>query len=1170
MQKLRKALVISVMTFTVLSMCVVAAPKVEAAAVAGDLIKMNGLSSVYFLAADGKRYVFPNESTYFSWYGDFSGVVTIPQAELESYPLGKNITVRPGTKLVKITTNPNVYAVTPGGVLVKVPSEATATTLFGANWAKRVIDISDAFFTNYTIGSGEVSATAYPAGSLVKFGTSPDVFYIAADGKAQKIATESAFLANRFKWNDIVTATITAPTAGADITAAVTTLTDTSSGAGGAAGAGTGLTVALSASTPVSASVPQDGARVPMAKVNLTASNDGNVTVNSITVKRTGLSTYGQMSKVWAEKEGVLVASKKSVNSNDEAILTFSPALVITSGTTVTLDLIATLLEATGNIGVGIQNASAISTNGAAVSGSFPINGNLMSPINYKLVRLSLTSTDPTYSVKVGDEKAEIGKFEIGFNTYDSATAKDVTLKSVMLKNNGVEDLAGTAMNFYLEYNGDKVSESAVVNGRYVTFYFPAATGLDLLKDDSSKIFYVKADIIGKENSDTGSYDFTLNKSTDIDAFEKATGFGINVYTSSSNNTLADGVNISAASIAAGVITVSKKSTSPSDTTIIKGSDNTVLIANIRADEAITADGIKVVYGSTTTASTVDQFENVRVYLNGILLDSFDPTASGIGLSTQTLDSALTLNKGDNEIKVMAKAKTTATANSAFFAKLDSASVLSSMNPEYVSSGNAVDTTDISGTATGGFFTVQGAVLATVRNDGYSDGKSIVQGSNDVSLGKFALKATNDTIKVTSISLGANASSTLPSSIFDAKIFVDGVQVGNTVDFGNSGATFTSLNFFINKDATKNIEFKASFDSAAIGGFKATTTINAQDSRGVAIATGNTASTITLALKAAGSLTVALGGDSPAAALLAATASEQEIAQYKFTAVDDSATLTEINFANTSSSTAVDVTSDADPRVSAIKLYDGTTLIDQTQLVSGLGTFNVGSKVVVPANGTKTLSVKVVLNEISNDAAATNKELRFALKDVKFKSSAGTVNGPQTENDIANLFRIRKTIPTVALQNLPNTLLTSGDFAVSKFTVTANASGDVSLHKVVLTYATSTSLVTVAGMDNAVTVNGATKAVTSVLDTGAKTLTVTFSSDEVISAGTSKTFEIYATLGVSGSGSESFTTKIVKDSTYGTTGSFEWSDGASVSAPTYSNGTNVPGLTTNTQTISKN
>ncbi|MEA3450145.1 MAG: hypothetical protein U9Q85_04210, partial [Patescibacteria group bacterium] len=142
MNKLRKAIVVGVMTMTVLSMSVVVAPEAGAVAQAGDLIKMDGLSSVYYLAADGKRYVFPNEKTYFSWYSDFSSVVTIPQSELEGYALGANVTVRPGTKLIKITTDPKVYAVEPDGNLVHVPDEDTAETLWGTDWATRVIDIA--------------------------------------------------------------------------------------------------------------------------------------------------------------------------------------------------------------------------------------------------------------------------------------------------------------------------------------------------------------------------------------------------------------------------------------------------------------------------------------------------------------------------------------------------------------------------------------------------------------------------------------------------------------------------------------------------------------------------------------------------------------------------------------------------------------------------------------------------------------------------------------------------------------------------------------------------------------------------------------------------------------------------------------------------------------------
>jgi hypothetical protein len=1169
MNKLRKAITVGVMVMTVFSMFGFNAN--AAAPQAGDLIKMDGLSTVYFLGNDGKRYVYPHSSVFFTWHKDFSGVVTVSPSELASYPLGSNVVMRAGTKLVKITTDPSVYAVEPNGVLRKIQSEADAIALYGSSWAKRVVDVADSFFTNYTVGTPLTSGQV-PAGSLVKNANSASVYYF--DGTNYRtISSESAFNANRFDFANVITRT-SAITAGGNAITTAEVAYDAQGGSQGTVVTGSGLTASLSAATPAGVSVPKNGARVPMAKVNLTAANDGAITINSITVKRIGLSSYSNIDKVWAEKDGVIVASKKSMNSNDESILTFSPALTVNAGQTVALDLIASLTGTNaGTIGLSIASASAVSASAASISGSFPINGNLMSPTTYDVVNLAVTNTTVgTTTVKVGDEKVELGKFELGFN----GTAKDVTVKSVMLKNNGVEDLAKATMNLYLEQAGNKVSTSYTVDGRFVTFYF--ANGLDLLKDDSSKIFYLKGDVIAKENTASNSFTFVLNKSTDLVAYEKATGFGVNVYDNTSGSTAADGKTISNVTIDAGAISVSKKSTSPSDTTIVKGTDNTVLLANVRADEAITADGLKISYTQSTTTT---QFENARVYVNGILLDSFDLDATTTPfVVVKSIDSTFTLNKGDNLVEVKVKAKTTAVAASSIKFVLSGDNMFTGMNPEYVVSGNSVSGS-MSGTATGAIFTVQGASLQTVRNDGYADGKIIVRGASDISLGKFTIKATNDEVKVTSIQLGANATTTPvnANSISDMKLFVDGVQTGNVVDFGSTGANFSSLNFTIAKDSTKNIEIKGAFDTSATGGFETLMTVNSQDSRGTSIVSGNTASTTKFVVVSQGSLNVELGGNTPAAAMLAAKSVEQEVAQFKFTAVNDEASLTELNVINTaidttniSSTTAASSTADA--RIAAIKLYDGATLIDSFVPVSGAGKFTItNDKVKVLANQSKTLSIKVVLNNIDNDAAATGKDIHLGITTLKFKSSNGTENtqGANGANGIlANNFRVRKTVPTVALMSLPTTVLTAGDQVISKFTVTADANGDVTLSQIVLTTATSSNAtITALTATDSIKVNGAYKTASSTPTFAGNKLTIGFATPEVISAGTTKTFEVMANLAVSGANTESVTTKLVEDTDYTTGTNFVWSDGASVTAFTWANGYRVPGLTTATQVLSK-
>lgn len=131
---------------------------VPAACASASLVKSKSATAVYYCGANGKRYAFPNERVYFTWYADFKNVKTITDAELASLPLGGNVTYRPGVRLLKLESIPNVYAVEKGGVLRWIQSSTVAAQLYGSNWAKKVDDLSDAFFTNYRVGDPILSA----------------------------------------------------------------------------------------------------------------------------------------------------------------------------------------------------------------------------------------------------------------------------------------------------------------------------------------------------------------------------------------------------------------------------------------------------------------------------------------------------------------------------------------------------------------------------------------------------------------------------------------------------------------------------------------------------------------------------------------------------------------------------------------------------------------------------------------------------------------------------------------------------------------------------------------------------------------------------------------------------------------------------------------------------
>lgn len=127
----------------------------------GSLIKLecppyagvnDACRAVYFVGSDNKRHAFSHSKIYFSWYTDFGTVQSVNGVTMSSFMIGKNMGYRPGVRLVKFTSSPVVYAVSSNNMLRAITSEAVAKNLYGAGWAKKIDDISDAFMGDYQFG----------------------------------------------------------------------------------------------------------------------------------------------------------------------------------------------------------------------------------------------------------------------------------------------------------------------------------------------------------------------------------------------------------------------------------------------------------------------------------------------------------------------------------------------------------------------------------------------------------------------------------------------------------------------------------------------------------------------------------------------------------------------------------------------------------------------------------------------------------------------------------------------------------------------------------------------------------------------------------------------------------------------------------------------------------
>ena len=71
---------------------------------------------------------------------------------LQALPSASRVTYKPGVRMVKFPSHPQVYAVEKGGVLRWIASEALAAQLYGPAWNKMIDDLPEVFHADYYFG----------------------------------------------------------------------------------------------------------------------------------------------------------------------------------------------------------------------------------------------------------------------------------------------------------------------------------------------------------------------------------------------------------------------------------------------------------------------------------------------------------------------------------------------------------------------------------------------------------------------------------------------------------------------------------------------------------------------------------------------------------------------------------------------------------------------------------------------------------------------------------------------------------------------------------------------------------------------------------------------------------------------------------------------------------
>ncbi len=791
---------------------------------AGDLIKASG-AAVYFYAADGKRYTFPTQSTYTTWFTGFGKVKTITDDELSAIDLAGNVVVRPGTKLVKITTVKKVFAVGAKGMLYHVADEPTAKALFGDNWAKRVTDVPDGFWTNYTDSGVALTGTSYPAGQLVKKGT--DTYLVNADGTWSKL-TGTALADNGFSADNVVTAPATMTfTAGADITGAKATLLDASQGGGTVVSSDNTLTVSLNSGSPAG-TVIVAGTPVEFARINLTAGAK-DVSVNSLKISAGGLGTATFVDDVTLYVAGSKVGTSGDLPSDGYRTFNFSTPISVAAGTTKVVTVKATIQSSqSGYFNLGVKLGADVLSSATSVLGSFPVLGGTMNATS------SVTVGEIIFDAQDNDTTEYVGADDVTFVEFTAAagSTEDVAFSSLTLKNAG--NLNATGVGAFSLYHDDTLLATGSMDAnKYVAFNFDAVT---ILKGETEN-FKVKGSLEAGDVNDT--VQLYIKDATDVTAVGKT--YNSQVTVTSTAWTTAD-ANSTVITLAAGQFVMNFDNVAVPAANITKDTDNIVMgkLTLKASDEAVKITGLSfTVTGITTGNAEVENPELVNLATGGII-----DLAYTDGTGVATTDEEILIPAGQTfSYNFRLDTTTTADNNDVYYVALTSGGITA----EGETTGTTITSITPSSITSRNMTVIFAALTHTVDT---LNAVTTMAGATDIIAYKATLKASSSSdIKLTKLIFQAadndvdGTTTFTDSDITKADLYINNVLVksysNKIVESAGTGTlTMDGLSYVIPAGSTYTAVVKVSFAntlaaSGSTGAFKlnvkATDGITAKD-----------------------------------------------------------------------------------------------------------------------------------------------------------------------------------------------------------------------------------------------------------------------------------------------------------------------------------------------------
>ena len=824
---------------------------------------------------------------------------------------------------------------------------------------------------------------------------------------------------------------------------------------------GPGITIAAAAQ-PANSLAPKSAARVPFTTFTLTNNTSSAVTVNGITIQRTGLAQDAVFSGlVLVDQNGLQVGTSKTLNSNHQAVV--GDTFTLNAGESKTYTVAGNMAADQTSYSGQVVSVSVIGVNTSVpVTGSLPITG-AQQTVNNTLtlgsVSTSTSAFDPqsTQTKNIGDTRVKFSGIK-----FTAGSTEDLKLYSIRWRQVGTASSVDLA-NVETVVDDVAYPTNVSIDGKYYTTSFPG--GL-LIEKGFSKDMHVRGDIVGT-NSASRTVDFDIDKVTDVYFVGQTYGYGV-----APSGTFQPWYGGFATTINAGTVTTIGKANEVPAQNIAPNVANQPLggfVADIKG-EPISAAQMIFQFNYSSGAASSNLLTNVSLVDEDgkVVAGPVDGVVTVLSQQKVTFSDSVTFPTGRHIYTLKGKVPTSVANN---------VTITASTTP-------SSDWTTITGQTSGNTITISTGVFAmntmTVKTATLAITMSTTPTSQTVPAGRQGLTMANvkidasqsgEDVRMSSIPIELTVVTGVVGDITSCQLF-DGstaLNTGSNVPTNAASGTHTTFTFdnskIIPKGAILTLALKCNVSSNATTG---ATYVWSLDSTDTFTATGASGSSVTPSVTTgdsgtftigAATLSIATDPSSPAYTLAVAGTSGVTLGAYKFSALNSDVTLTRVGV-NLGSVTASSTEAD----IGQLTLWAGGSQIGTVTFPgSARAATSTNLSLVVPATQSVTITVKGDL--AAQGATLPSHPGALLTVDVDVNGATGNKNTSgisegstidPTGSSAVSGVRVFRTVPTVArITPSSSTLVAQAGVTLYQFSIKADAANDLALARLTINVATS-------------------------------------------------------------------------------------------------------------------